>query len=370
MINEKIILGLSVAVGLITFMLITLVGNFEFVSIGYALVATAIITIFPYSTIIYLRVRTAKKMEDYFPAFLSDIAEGKRAGMTIPHAIELSASTDYGPLSKEIKKMNYLISWGIPLPDTLKMVSEHAKYSKYIQRGLAILLESYYTGGKIAETMDAIASSTRKLKEVEKDRESVLQQQMIIVYLIHFIFIGILIALYNIMIPMLNMQTMGGAMIGGGSDEQMPSIGFYKVLFFLTMTIQSFCNGLVAGVTKEGAVSAGVKHSGIMVAVALVAYVIFIMPEAFTLNAVSSKIDAVRGEEIEFYGSLTLENQPVSNATIKVTYGGVTNQGLTNQYGEFSVKVNSPLTAGVYPAKIEAIYNEYYSTSEIQITVS
>jgi flagellar protein FlaJ len=48
--------------------------------------------------------------------------------------------------------------------------------------------------------------------------------------------------------------------------------GAYTLLFFHASLIQGFCSGLVAGKMGSGSISAGVKHSVIMV---LVAYVVF-----------------------------------------------------------------------------------------------
>jgi len=344
--------------------------NFELIYVGYFGVAALMIIIFPYSLIVYLRVRKAKMMEEYFPSFLRDIAEAKRAGMTIPNAIALSAQTDYGPLTKEIKRMNNLLSWGVPFPETIKLLQKRVKYSTYIKRGLAILLESYYTGGRIEDAMDAVAESTRLLKEVEKDRESVLQQQLIIVYLIHFIFVGILVALYKILIPLLTFQGGGSASLitsfGGG---QSPPLDFYKLLFFLTMTIQSFSNGLVAGVTKEGSLAAGTKHAGIMISTALLAFAIFIFPKTYAINVMSSKTEVTTNELVEFFGSVTLENEPISNVEVTVNFGGVADSTYTDEYGDFSIKIRAPTVEGNYIARVSSTYEGFEAVVDIPIVV-
>jgi len=309
-------------------------------------------------------------MEDYFPQFLRDIAEAKRAGMTIPKAIEISAESDYGPLTIEVRKLRNQLSWGTPFPQAMKMLGDRIEYSTYIKRGLAILLEAYFAGGKIADTMEAVGDSTRQLKEVEKERESTLQQQLIVVYLIHFIFVGILVALYRILIPLLTFQGGGSASLissfGGGES---PPLEFYKLLFFLTMTIQSFGNGIVAGMTKEGSFSSGVKHAGIMITVSLLAFTGFIYPKLFTINVISSKSELTTNEPIEFYGSITLENKPISGCEIKIDFGGRTAQGITDNYGDFSISMRAPTVAGTYNVIVEAVYEGYSTTTTVSETV-
>lgn len=368
--SDRRILIISIIAGLSIFFGGLALGNFETIMIAYLGIAALMIVIFPYSIIVYLKVKKEKIMEDFFPQFLRDIAEAKRAGMTIPKGIELSAETDYGPLTPEIKRVRNLLSWGIPFPEAMKLLSSRIKYSSYIRRGLAILLEAYFSGGKIADTMEAVGDSTRMLKEVEKERESTLQQQLVIVYMIHFIFIGILVALYRILIPLLNLQGGGGAsLISGLGASESPPLEFYKLLFFLSMTIQSFCNGLVAGVTKEGSITAGIKHAGIMVTIALLVYTGFIFPRMFTINAISSKSEVTTNEPVEFYGSITLENEPIAGVEISVSFGGKKEITFTDEYGDYSLKMRSPTVSGAYDAVLEANYEDNKATSTLAITV-
>lgn len=368
--NDKLLLIGSIVAGVALFVIGGIISNFNVLNLGYIGIFSLIIIIFPYSIVVYFKVRKAKKMEEYFPQFLRDIAEAKRAGMTIPKAIEVSAEADYGPLTKDIKKLRNQLSWGVPFPQAMELLSKRIKYSTYIRRGLAILLEAYYAGGKIADTMEAVSKSTRELKEVEKTRESVLQQQLIVVYLIHFVFIAIIVALYRVLIPLLNFQGGGGAsLISSFGAGETPPLSFYKLLFFLTMTIQSLSNGIVAGVTKEGSLAAGMKHAGIMIVTALLAYTIFIFPQMFIINAISSKGELTTNEPIEFYGSVLLENKPVEGATVTVNFGGIVKTGTTDEYGNFNIKMRSPTIKGEYNVKVEAKNDNLVTSTTLQVTV-
>ncbi len=368
--EDKRILIISIIIAVALFGIVSWRSNFKPLIMGYVGIVSLMIIIFPYSIAIYLKVNKARKMEESFPRFLRDIAEAKRAGMTIPKAIELSAETDYGPLTKEIKQLRNQLSWGVPFPEAMKMLAERIKYSTYIRRGLAILLEAYYAGGKIADTMEAVSESTRELKEVEKQRESILQQQLLIIYLIHFIFIGILVALYRILIPLLSFQGTGDTSLissfGGGES---PGVEFYKLLFFLTMTIQSISNGLVAGVTKEGHITAGIKHAGIMLVISLLTYIAFIFPPMFSVNVISSKAELTTNEPIEFYGSVTLENKPVAGAKVTVNFGGTIKSEVTDEYGDFSIKLRSPTVSGDYTVVVNAEYENLKTKNRVSVKV-
>ncbi len=368
--SDKMLLIGSIITAIALFFIGAFLSNFDSMILVYLGIISLMIMIFPYSIAIYFKVRKAKLMEDFFPQFLRDISEAKKAGMTIPKAIELSAEADYGPLTKEVKQLRNQLSWGVPFPEAMKMLSDRIKYSTYIRRGLAILLEAYFSGGKIADTMEAVSNSTKILKEVEKNRESMLQQQLVIIYLIHFIFIGIIVALYRILIPLLTFQGGGStSLVANFGAGESPPLSFYKLLFFLTMIIQSAGNGIVAGVTKEGNFSAGIKHAGIMIIISLFAYTIFIFPQMFTLNAISSKGELTTNEPIEFYGSVSLENEPIAGVEVTANFGGTIKSAISDEYGDYDIKMRSPTIPGSYDVKLEAKHEGLVTTNTLRVEV-
>ena len=85
-------------------------------SVGLALVAAFV----PYSFYSYLNKKAILDMEKNLPAFLRDLAESRKTGMTLPQALYKSAQVDYGKLSLELKKMANQISWGVPFQDVLQ----------------------------------------------------------------------------------------------------------------------------------------------------------------------------------------------------------------------------------------------------------
>jgi len=131
--------------------------------------------------------------------------------------------------------------------------------SDLIGRSISVIIQSYEAGGDISETMDSIARDASKIKDAEKERRSVLFQQVIIIYAIYFLFLGILVALYNILIPLLNIGGSGGGgfistppnFCSGGSVAQpvcslCPALGlgdtgtrlcYYKSIFLLMLIV-------------------------------------------------------------------------------------------------------------------------------------
>lgn len=279
--------GILVLIGLAFYNNVGLMGNF--------ILLAAVIGIIPYALITYFEFKKIKDIEDRLPNFLLDLAEAQEVGMTLPEGLKQISRADYGKLTAEIKKINDQISWGIPVQDTMNNFAERTKKSKLIGRVVRIINEAYNSGGDIARTMKATASDLTVIKEAEKERKAVTAQDMMVMYAIYYVFIGIVIGLSQTLIPMLKLNIQAGS-VGGIMAFQDPctvclsnpsifciscsifsvlckmfALGgggacYYNALFILMAVIQGIFTGLVAGQIGEGSVIAGIKHSVIMTA--------------------------------------------------------------------------------------------------------
>ena len=59
---------------------------------------------------------------------------------------------------------------------------------------------------------------------------------------------------------------------------------YYRTLFFHMVLIQAFFNGVLAGQLGEGSVVAGLKHSAIMLGVALLVFGLFLPEVVMNVN--------------------------------------------------------------------------------------
>jgi flagellar protein FlaJ len=300
--DEKKLLLICSAIFLILLFLAYLSGDF---AIGTNLVFIGmIIMMVPYSIYRFLEFRRLKRCEEGFPAFLRDVAESQRAGLSIIDAIKLASKNDYGILSNEIKKMSAKLSWNIQLEKVLKDFSNRMKKSKVIIRSIMIMEESNKSGGNIEDTMDSLAGNIEMIRDVQDEKGMLMRQQVMMIYAIFFIFLGISIALVKLLIPMLQVQTPGTLNVmqgfssnpcsvctdGGGScaicdvffgvsstfgfgGREDPS-AYYKALFFTMVVIQGFFSGLVSGQIGSDSVVAGLRHSMIMLLIGIFAFIL------------------------------------------------------------------------------------------------
>lgn len=240
----------------------------------------------------YGKERAIREIEEKMPIFLRSIVESIRSGMPFHQAIVSCSNMDYGELSKEVKKMSNQISWGLPVNKVLDQFIDRVKSSKRLFMALKILRESYFTGGDVISTLDSVADNLNELNEAGKERVSLLNQYVVLIYAIVFVFIIILVAINRLMVPIFQISSTPGAEMGGMGGFQSPcldndnpicniltlpaeyifnikditNIGAYYVslYFYMSTIIGIFC-GLVVGQITENSLVSGLKHSLIMI---------------------------------------------------------------------------------------------------------
>lgn len=315
--EDKVVFG-SIAVG----SLIILAGMGIYIGIsqqigGSLLILGLLIAVLPYGIISFLKNRAIREVEDQFPSFLQDLAESKRGGMTILQAFESARETDYGRLNGEIEKIHDELTWGIPLPKVMERFSRRMDNSEVIQESISILLQSFRSGGNITKTIESIADDSIQLKETIQKKNAQIRQQILIMYVIYFLFVGITIGIYMMLSQLLglgsansgalqNTEFLGGS--GGATNYcngdiiyaqplcstakifgfvpgnitdfttayattyKYGQMAYYKALLFTMLMIQGAATGAVAGQISEGSPSAGIKHALIMIPIAFVAF--------------------------------------------------------------------------------------------------
>jgi len=204
------------------------------------------------------------ELEDQFPDFLRSLAEAQRAGMTLPQAIYMARSDDYGRLSPEIEKMAAQISWGIPFSDILSQFAERSKSGK-IQSTVSLIIVAHHAGGDIVKILEAASESARERQSLAKEQASQMQQYLGIIYMSYFIFIGVIYLIKTQFIEVfkdITLPTMEGEPI---------SMEVYNTIFFAMLIIEAALGGLVAGKFSSGSIFAGIKHSVVLIIIGYIA---------------------------------------------------------------------------------------------------
>jgi flagellar protein FlaJ len=178
-----------------------------------------------------------RKLQKQIPDFLGRMASTNETGMTIRDSIKLMAKSDTGAISKQIK-----LVW------------------KDIDCG---------------EVLSVAARDAETEQTLRKERAMNMMIYIVIIYISFLVFVGVIYVITDSFLA--QMATAGEEMAasgtaGGGGFLGAFDLDAYKRMFFHASLIQGFCSGLIAGVMGEGSVLSGLKHSIVMMTVALLIF--------------------------------------------------------------------------------------------------
>jgi len=277
--------------------------------LGTSIILSVFIIIGPQLILNYIDFKKIREIEFNFPNFLRDLVEASRAGLPLHKAIIFVSNTDYGPLSVEVKKMAHQLSWNVNIIKVLEQSKERLSKGKTLARVIRVMIETYKSGGSVDTTLDSLSKALTNLQDTERDRKAILGQYVISMYVVSIIFMGVVVAINRLMIPIFESMS-GGSSAGGGeiisfmgnpcvtcfgrfSIQCLPCSIYFSIcsmfdvevtgtscyflaLFFCVSMVQSIAGGLVAGQIGEGSVIAGAKHSLILACITFGAFFIFV----------------------------------------------------------------------------------------------
>lgn len=232
---------------------------------------------FPFFISLILESNLTREKDEMFLEFSRNLVEGVKAGTPISKTILNIRTKDYGSLNPYVDKLANQISLGIPIKTALETFARDIE-SRTINRAVTIISESEKAGGQIEDILESVAKSVAQVEKLKKERRSAMYTLVVQGYIIFFIFIIIMLVMQFKILPIAE-----GLSQGIGSVEQSEiSGGLGGVLggkaataeelarpFLWLLVVQGFFAGLVIGKLSEGKVISGLKHSFILVLLAL-----------------------------------------------------------------------------------------------------
>jgi archaeal flagellar protein FlaJ len=237
----------------------------------YIVIALLIILI-PYAIFYEIWSRKVLGIQALIPDFLERMAGINQVGLTIAQAIAIMVNTNLGLLSYEIRRIKRDMEWGANFTEALMRFEERVS-TPSIARTVTLITKASEMSGQINEVL-SIASSDAKMSEIlKRERLAEMFIYTAIVYLSFFVFLFVVGVLTTQFLPVLSHISMEGipktgALSGLGS---IPIDTFARLLYHACL-IQALFSGLIAGQMGESALAAGVKHSCILLIIAIVAF--------------------------------------------------------------------------------------------------
>jgi archaeal flagellar protein FlaJ len=239
------------------------------------IVFTILVTAGPIGWHLSRRSRAIDAIENRLPDFLNDLAETRRAGLTLAASLQSCSLSDYGALTPEIRKMANQVSWGVPFTEALDQFAQRVK-TNLVRRSVHLIIEASRTGGSVADILKAAAKDAYEIKALESERRVNMMTYLIVLYVVYFVFLTVMAVLDAKFIPEVIEANQASARLGGeiGADPlasgKVPIGGgkldqdVMRFAFFNAAIVQAIGNGVVSGVLTEGRVSSGFRHVAIM----------------------------------------------------------------------------------------------------------
>ena len=236
-------------------------------------VITILILLGPFALFREIKSIRIKRVEEAIPTFLKRLASINEAGITLTRAIGIIVDSNLGVLSSEIKKIWKDISWGRGTSESLIKFEKRVKTTA-ISRTITLITKASEATGNIREVLNIASRDAEIGEKLKRARSSEMSSYVVLIYMSFFVFLVIIYILSTAFLSIIPtpMPTAPGM-------EELPiqslDINLYNRIFFHAVVIQGFFSGLIAGEMGEGSVSAGVKHSVIMVAIAYTMFALF-----------------------------------------------------------------------------------------------
>jgi len=232
----------------------------------------------PYGFFLGKKQRDIKAIERRLPDFLRDVAEAGRFGMTLADAIVVSSSGRYGRLTPEIKKMAAQISWGVPATEALRLFSERVK-TPMVGRIVSIIVKSSDAGGDVADVLTMVSHDTKEAQLTEDERKITMSTYIAVIYISFLVFIVTIWILNATFLPKMRDASeslgAGSGTLGQNSPlaADLPGVIFnIKTAFFVAVFVHGLGDGILAGVLDNGKIPNGLKHSFLMLLIAVIGF--------------------------------------------------------------------------------------------------
>jgi len=252
-----------------------LVGKF---SIDRFLLLGGIVALIPPALVYLAESKRRDSIDNNIPHLIRDIADAGRSGMTLTRSIEISSERDYGPLTKELKKLIAKISFRVPLERALQYFAD-ATGTTLSRRSSMLIAEANKSGGDIQESMESVAKHVQEIQYLERKRRATLRPFIGVMYISFAVFLVTVYLLISSFFKQLANTNFGGGGGGiGGVGFNFVSLPLDKItaVFLYMAMIEAMFAGLVGGKMATGYLKDGLKHAILLMMICFVTFVFFI----------------------------------------------------------------------------------------------
>ena len=348
----------------------------NYVALSILIIVIYLIGGVPYLFYKYIESKIYENISNNYTYFLSYLSESLASGMTLLDALAYLSSVDLGYLSFLVKKLYNWIVWGMSFEKAFTLFNMYFDELPNIKMINYVILETYKGGGDISKVLKRLYNDLESVKELEGLKRSYVSQQILILYAIFVIFIGLSISILNTIKPLIISQvSVSTVHTTFNFFSSQINYSWLKFITALSIIMVGISASIIIGIAETGKIRSSVKHLAINNLIGLLSIVIFVLPSfvTFNLQVFPTTAYVYTPINIQVYGYI--DAQPITNAPLTIyvinsagNYVYQNFQILQNGYYSQSIELNS---TGTYI--IEAILNyngkRYIQEQSINVTI-
>ncbi len=252
----------------------SLVGKFSF---DRFLMLAGIIALVPPAIMYFFDSKRRDAIDNNIPHLIRDIADAGRSGMTLTRAIEISAERDYGPLTKEIKRLMAKVSFRVPLEKALQYFSD-ATGTMLSRRTAMLVSEANKSGGDIQESLESVSKHVQEIQYLESKRRATLRPFIGVMYISFAVFLVTVYLMISSFFSRLANSNFGGGGGVGGVGFNFVSLPLPKItaVFLYMAMVEALFAGLVGGKMATGYLKDGLKHAILLMMICFFTFIFFV----------------------------------------------------------------------------------------------
>ncbi|HXQ92658.1 MAG TPA: type II secretion system F family protein [Nitrososphaerales archaeon] len=232
----------------------------------------------PYIIDTSIESRRRSHYEQDFADFLFELSELVRGGIDPAKAFLTLAQGEVGSITTFVKTAAKQMNIGFTFEQALQSMGRSIG-SPLAGRYIDLVIQASYAGGSVSNLIQNAAIDMGNFLTIEKEKKSGLSQYTVVLYMGQIVLIVLSAILVVQFIPQLvEITKVGSAGLGnflGTAD--IANVTIERNLFFLVF-LNGLFGGLVIGKISEGKVKAGLKHSIILIIIALLVWDIYVLP--------------------------------------------------------------------------------------------
>ncbi len=231
-----------------------------------------LISMIPFGIFYTIWNKQVINIESAIPDFLDRMAGINEVGLTLTQAISIMARANLGNLGYEIKHIQRDISWGANFSDAL-IRFEFRVRTALVARTVTLITRAAAMSSAIGDLLRIASSDARMTEYLKRDRFSEMFIYTAIVYLAFLVFIFVIGIINTQFLSVLAEQTKSGVTMAGplSGVGTMSLVSLDRVLYHICL-VQGLFSGLIAGMMGESSLKAGVKHSCILIIIAMTVF--------------------------------------------------------------------------------------------------